>query len=128
MPDFVLNRTFTLRSTLGRVISFQKGEPTYVTPELAREAIAIGAEPVEAMDKSTETLGAEVVTPKELSAVERKAAVMHSFALLSDSNKRNDFGGGGQPTVKAVARVSNIELDQRELSELWKEYKAAQVG
>lgn len=124
MSYFVLNRNHTLRSLKGHIINFEKGQPTYVPPAVVREAVEIGAEPVEDMDKTNAVLGEEIKPPPpDLTADERKALMFEAFEELERTNVRKDFTGGGQPTVAAVTRVAGFEPDKREIEDAWLAYK-----
>jgi hypothetical protein len=124
MPDFVLNRDHTLRSVYGHIINFHKGEPAYVPPHVVKEAVGIGAEPVESMDKTSAVLGDEQgAQAAELMPLERTAALKAAFPAVLTRNARNDFTAGGQPTVKAMARDVGFEPDSKELTNAWLEYK-----
>ncbi len=131
MPEFVLNRTLALASTCGRVVNFEKGVPVYVVPEMVREVLAIGAEPVEAsgFDRSTTMLGAEAATPAAaLSPDEQRDMMMLAFEQLEATNKREDFTGSGAPHVKAIERVAGFAPDARARDAAWLAYKEAKVA
>jgi len=128
MPEFVLNRTHTLRSTQGFIVNFEKGQPVYVPPALVKEALEIGADPVEDVDKTTVLLGAEE-KPKEpdLTAEERKLMIVESFSQLERENNRTDFAASGQPKPAAVARVVGFTPEKREVDDAWRSYKEAKA-
>jgi hypothetical protein len=131
MPEFVLNRNLALASTCGRVVNFVKGVPVYVVPEMVKEVLNIGAEPVDAegFDRSETLLGAEADAPASaLTPAERIEFIKMAFEQLEAANKREDFTGSGAPHIKAVERVTGFTPDRRERDEAWVAYKEAKVA
>ena len=122
MPEYVLNRNYTLRTTNG-VISFEKGQPTWVVPMMERDAVAIGAERVEG--EAPNPLGdfdvpkLPVYTPDECTA-----QILSAFELLIERNDAKDFTGQGVPSVKAIEKIVGFDVDRSEVLETWAQYKA----
>lgn len=121
MPKYVLQRNHTHRSTLG-VISFAKGEPTWVPPIMEKEIVAIGGERVDG-DKP-DVLDPEAVEVQPLSFDERQEAIFAAFELIAERNDSKDFTGAGVPTVKSVEKVTGFDVDRNELVDMWGEFKA----
>jgi hypothetical protein len=121
MAEFILNRTFTLRTTNG-VISFTKGEPTLVPPLMERDVVAVGGVRADGADVDME----EAQTPAKpiVSGIERQDDIFAAFGLICEKNDSKDFTGQGVPTVKAVEKIVNFDVDRAELVEAWNEYKA----
>lgn len=132
MSEYVLNRNHVMRSLLGRSIAFEKGQPTYVPPELVREALEIGAEPVgvENFDRASAMLGEEVDTPQPefMSPDELVASLKKAFAQIEAKNIRNDFTAGGAPHLKSIEKILGYQPTVRERDEAWRLYKAEQVA
>jgi len=124
MSEFVLNRTFTVRTTNG-VISFIKGEPTLVPSSMVRDVIAIGG--VRADGSDVDMSEAAVVTKPVVVGVERQDELFAAFGLLVEKNDSKDFTGQGVPSVKAVEKIVSFDVDRAELAEAWTEYKVAQA-
>lgn len=122
MPEYVLNRNHTLRSTLGHTIQFEKGQPAYVPPALEREAVAIGA--VRADGDTIDPLGAEKPAVEALSQDERENQMRLAFELLIEKNDSKDFTGQGVPTTKAIEKIVGFDVDRHEIAELWARVKA----
>lgn len=121
MPDFVLHRDYTLCSMKGHAIDFMKGQPTWVPPECVKEAVAIGATPVDGP--------VEVLTPETVEAVapegdERQQLVFAAFEDMELTNEREDWTASGMPTTSALERVLGFEVDSKERNALWLEYRA----
>ena len=125
MPEFVLNRNYTLATIKGHVIRFEKGLPTYVPPIIVAEAVAIGAVAVDG--EVPDVLGPEAVVVSAPVGDERKAKLFEAFKALVARNGRNDFTGAGVPSQKAVDKLIGFETDTREILEAWAEYRVAQA-
>ena len=125
MPLYVLNRSMVVSTTKG-VISFTKGQPTYVPPHMERDVAAIGGERVDG--------DAPSLTPKEVTAPstpygeEREVQIHVAFDLITERNDPNDFTGSGCPTVKAVEKITGFDVDRSEVSQLWQAYKVNKAG
>ena len=124
MPNYVLNRNYTHRSVNG-VVSFVKGESTWVVPMMEREVVAIGAERVDG--ESVELLDPEKVAKIPLSPIERQDELFGAFELLIEKNDSADFTGAGSPTVKAIEKIVDFSTDRVEIDTAWAEYKVAKA-
>ena len=120
MFEFVINRTFTLRTTNG-VISFVKGEPTLVPASMVRDTIAIGG--IRADGSEVDTSEPVEPTKPVVTGLEREDDLFAAFALLIEKNDSKDFTGQGVPSVKAVEKIVSFDVDRAELIEAWTEYK-----
>ena len=121
MPEYILNRNYVLRSTLGHSVAFKKNEPVFVPKLIEREAVAIGAHPVEG-DAPDMLPSEEVVTPP-LTPDERAEQLFTAFEMLVESNDSKDFTGAGVPTVTAVKKLVEFDVDRNEITTAWAEYK-----
>lgn len=110
MPEFVLNRNYNLVGK-GHNIKFLKGVPTYVPPELAREAVGVGAD---AIGEKVDVLGPEDIPKEQLTVADREALLFAAFETLAARNDREDFGGDGKPTLPALKKLVNFSLDKKE--------------
>ena len=122
MPDFVLNRNYTMRTTYGHIINFKKGVPVHVPPICARDAAAIGAE---AVGEKVDPLGAEEVVVAPLPPDERKARIFAAFKTMQERNERSDFTGNGGPAKAALINLVGFEVDKKEYDPLWQEFRTA---
>lgn len=123
MPEFVLNRNYSMRSLYGHVIDFKKGQPVHVPPICAREAASIGAECV---DGKVDVLGDEMPDLVPMSPDEREESIVAAFKLLEERNGRNDFTGNGGPAVPALEKILGFDVDKKEVNSLWAAYRAEQ--
>lgn len=124
MPQYVLSRNYTLRTTNG-VITFVKGEPTWVIPPMERDVVAIGGERVDG--EKVDMLEPEKVAKPVITGTEREAQIYAAFDLIVEANESKDFTGAGTPTVKAVEKLTNIDFDRGEIAEAWAKYKEAKA-
>lgn len=122
MPEYVLNRNYIHRSTMGFTVTFEKGQPVYVPPLIEKEVVAFGAERVDG--ENPEVLDPEKIEQAPLSDSERKAGVFAAFGKIVARNDSKDFTGQGVPTVKAVEKLVTFDVERFELTEFWAEYKA----
>ena len=120
MPQYVLNRNYLLRTTAG-CVAFEKNVPTWVTPEMQHYAQEIGAERVDG--PAIDILGEEKVEPAPMSFDERRDSIFTAFQMLRERNDSKDFTGAGVPSVKAVEKITDFDVDRGEVADLWAEYR-----
>jgi hypothetical protein len=121
MANFVLNRIHNLIER-GHNIRFEKGQPTYVPPELHKSAIAIGADPV---DTEVDMGGDEEGTTVQLTPEERKAEFIKVFDKLVATNDREDFDASGTPTFEKLRAMLPFSISKKERNTAWQEYVAS---
>jgi hypothetical protein len=122
MPQYVLNRDYTLRSTMGHTVEFRKGEPVYVPPLIEREVIAIGGECADG--DGADPLEGVGNQPAEMSFEELTMKMEAAFKVIVERNDAKEFTGQGVPTVKAVERIIGVDIDRADLMSAWAEFKA----
>ncbi len=120
MPYYVLNRNMVFSTTDG-VISFAKGEPTFVPPHMQRAVVAIGAERVDG--EAPSLTPPEVIVPSAPGGEEREGQIALAFELIVERNDPNDFTGSGCPSVKAVERITGFDVDRSEVAQGWQRFK-----
>ena len=49
-----------------------------------------------------------------------------AFALLPERNDSKDFTGAGVPSVKAVEKLVDFDVDRNEVVALWQAYRAGE--
>lgn len=121
MSEFVLNRNYTLRSLHGRIVNFEKGVPVWVPPQVEKEALQIGALPV---DGQKDILDAEEVVARELTAEERKAQIIAAFETIAHREDRADYTGQGMPNLEVLKVLTSFTVNSKERDAVWKEYKS----
>lgn len=123
MPEYILNRNYVLRSPLGHSVSFKKNEPTFVPKLIEREALQIGAERIDGQGDAPNILPDEEVVIPPLAPQERSEQLFAAFDILVESNEPKDFTGAGVPTVTAVKKIVDFDVDRVEIASNWAEYK-----
>ena len=124
MAEYVLNRNFVLRSMTGHSVNFVKNVPTFVPALIEREARGIGAERVDGANP--DMLDPETPEVAPLSHDERAEQIRTAFALLTERNDSKDFTGAGVPSVKAVEKLVDFDVDRNEVVTLWQAYRAGE--
>lgn len=124
MAEYVLNRNFVLRSMTGHSVNFVKNVPTFVPAIIEREARGIGAERVDGANP--DMLDPETPEVAPLSHDERAEQIRTAFALLVERNDSKDFTGAGVPSVKAVEKLVDFDVDRNEVVTLWQAYRAGE--
>ena len=124
MAEYVLNRNFVLRSVTGHSVNFVKNVPTFVPALIEREARGIGAERVDGANPDMLDPESPEVAP--LSHDERAEQIRTAFALLTERNDSKDFTGAGVPSVKAVEKLVDFDVDRNEVVALWQAYRAGE--
>lgn len=131
MPVYKLNRNYTLRSVLGRIINFKKGEPTYVPPELVKEIVQIGGEAVdEASGKALEQElpSDENKAPALLEGEALMVAIKQAIIAIVDRNDPKEFTAGGAPHVKAIERIIGQDIDATDRDTAWNDYRVEKAA
>jgi hypothetical protein len=124
MPEYVLNRDYVLRTTMGHTIAFKRGEPTWVPPVIERDAIAIGAE--RADNGKTELLVPEPVE-NNLSFEQLREQLRAAFELLVEKNDAADFTSQGVPRIPVLEKMLETNVDRRDVLEAWTEFRAGKA-
>lgn len=124
MPEYVLNRNYTLRTLTGHSVRFEKGVPTFVPKLIEREAQMIGAERVDG--DAPDMLDPEKPEVVPMAPDVRVEQIRTAFELLVERNEPGDFTGAGVPSVKAVERIVGFDVDRKEVGEIWASYKAGE--
>ena len=123
MPEYILNRNYTHRSTLGHSIEFVKGKPAFVPPSLEKEIVAIGGERVDG--DNPDVLPPEVVVAHVPQGEERQEQIFACFDILTERNDSGDFTGAGIPRAKSVEKILDFAIEAKEVATAWAEYRVA---
>ena len=115
---FTLNRDKVVASEKGHAVSFAKGEPTHVPPEMYDEVMAVGAVPEDELAEPVKT-GKEVPTDER----EREEVIMPVLASILLRNDRDDFTASGVPKVEVISAGAGFRVSDRERSALWEKLK-----
>ncbi len=115
---FILNRDRVVASAFGHSVSFKKGEPTHVPPEMYAEVIAAGAVPEEELTEPV------VKKPDYPTApAEREAALFEAFEAIVLRNDSSDFTAGGNPKDSVVEKAVGFKVSAKEREAAWNKFK-----
>ena len=115
----VLDRNYTVRSTLGHMITFKKGVPTVVPGIMVRSCAEVGAKRVDG--KEALAVEDEQEQPRQpVDPAERLDDVRAAIEVIVKDNDVDDFTAGGTPKVAAVSREAGYKVDQTEVNRAWK--------
>lgn len=121
MPMMVMQRSYTVRSTKGYTIRFEKGVPTYVVDQMVSECMTFGAMPAKGEVLPVEEEAIVTAAPEGLV---REKAIAGAVKTLVARNGREDFGANGRPKVAAIEKIVGFDVDQRERDSAWDKYQA----
>ena len=121
MSNFVLDRDYTHRSTLGHIITFKAGDPVWVPPLMHREVAQIGAKRVDG--KGIKLLDDETPEVEPLTADDRRKQLFAAFELIKERNTRSDFTGQGLPSIPALRKIIDFDLEKKEVEAMWREFE-----
>lgn len=105
------------------MIRFEKGQPTYVPPELAKAAASIGAEPLDGV--KIDVLDPEEQERVQLTVAEKESELFTAFDILFERNNSRDFDGAGKPTVDAVKNLIGFPVTKKEIAVTWQKFRDA---
>jgi hypothetical protein len=125
MPQMVLNRNYTLRTTLGHTLGFEKGKPLSVPSICVEAALQIGAEPVSEsdqkdVDKELSKHDQKEKSP-ELQGAERRGKIKEILEIIAARNRRDDFMASNKPHLKVVQAELEFTVTAAERDEIWDE-------
>ena len=120
MPMMVTRRNYWLSTTKGHSVNFKAGEPTFVSPTIVADAIAIGAELAEGeapVDITPDTPQGPNTGPADQTI--REQQVLDAINLLVAENHRDSFAASGIPKADAVTKLVGYKVDKREVQAVW---------
>jgi hypothetical protein len=113
----VLNRDFTLASTLGHVITFKKDEPMPIPPIMVRACAEIGATRVDGVDPFDIVEDKKDTQPVDPGV--RLEQIRTAIEAICERNGRNDFTASNTPKVPVVSKEVGYKVDRNEVSKVW---------
>lgn len=128
MPNYVLNRNYTLVTLSGRAIGFEKGKPTHVPPDCIRAVVSIGAVPADGVEPDLRLEDEMALQKAPTEPGERQERILETIRNLVARNDRDDFTAAGIPSPKVVSKILGWRADLREVNAVWRlfcEEKAA---
>lgn len=123
MPLMTLNRDYTLTTTLGHMITFEKNEPTHVPDMCVPAAVSVGA--VLADGSRIEVIPKDPQPIKEVDAAERARIIAAAIEKMVLRGDRGDFAASGAPQLKRLVAACGFSIADTERDEAWRAYQAA---
>lgn len=116
-------RTFTLRSTSGHCVHFEKQKPKEVPGHLVKECMAQGCAPVDDLDlpDDDEVTKVEKTIPQGL---DREELIQAALENIIRENDRDDFTSAGQPNIKRLEKRLGFDVSKQEIIPMWDELRA----
>lgn len=118
--EMVLDRNHTVRSTLGHMITFKKGEPTLVPAHMMRLCAEIGAKRTDKKDAIAPP-EEESQPPQPIDPGQRLVSVRAAIEALVERNNVKDFTAGGTPKTSSVSDETGYKVDRTEVAKAWKQ-------
>ena len=112
-----LNRNFTLRSTLGHMLTFKKNVPMPIPTVMIRACAEIGAERVDGKDAFEEKESDK--EPQPIDPGDRLADVGSAIIDIVEKNDSRDFTAANMPKVGVVSAAVGYKVDRTEVSKAW---------
>lgn len=124
----MMGRNYTLRTTRGHVIHFEKMVPKEVPKEVEEDAMRFGAFPADPEGKAVEQEAAEKASQPSEPTEPRRERLREAIKAMHEENNRNDWTANGRPDLKALAKRAQVEdLQGKERDEVHDELKAEGV-
>jgi hypothetical protein len=114
-----LNRNYTLRSTLGHMLTFKKDVPMPIPPIMIRACAEIGAERVDGKDAFEVKEVVKVVQPVDPGS--RLDDVRAGLDKIAERNDSREFTAAGMPKVAVVSEVVGYKVDRTEVTKAWQD-------
>jgi len=111
-----MKRDFNV-SGFGYGVEFKKDVPQFVPPLLHTEAMRCGAVALD--EDSVEHVDAPYARQAEIQGEERAETITRAMDKLVADNNRMSFGADGLPSLKAIFRVTGIDLEMNERNAIW---------
>jgi hypothetical protein len=118
--EMTLDRNFTVRSTLGHMITFKKGVPLTIPAVMVRTCAEVGAKRVDGAD----AVAAEIEEAKPTQPIDpghRLEDVRAAIEQIVERNDIDEFTAGGTPKVPAVTSEAGYKIDRTEVIRAWKQ-------
>lgn len=116
----VLDRNYTVRSTLGHMITFKKDVPMNIPAVMVRSCAEIGAKRVDGEEALViEADEEQVVQP--IDPGQRLEDVRAAIEVIVERNDVDDFTAGGTPKTPAVTKEVGYKVDHTEVTRAWKQ-------
>ena len=118
--EMVLDRNYTVRSTLGHMITFKKDVSIAIPAVMVRSCAEAGAKRVDGGDAFVAPKATEQPT-QPIDPGQRMDDVRAAIEQMVERNDVNDFTAGGSPKTSAVTAEVGYKIDRNEVARAWKQ-------
>lgn len=112
LVSVVSNRNFTLTTTLGHSVRFEKGVPKDIPREILPQAMAAGVLPSEELAPEPE----DGLPKAPIDTGERQLKIRSAIEKLIARNQRGDFTAAGLPRVSQVTALVGFDVISKEVA------------
>lgn len=113
-----LNRNYTLRSTLGHMLTFKKDVPMPIPQIMVYACAQIGAERVDGKEVFVEP---EAPKSNPVDPGQRLNEVLAAFDGIVEKNDSRDFTASGIPKVSVMSKAVGYAIDRTEVMKAWEQ-------
>ena len=124
--ELVLNRDYTLSSTMGHAIAFKKGVPVHVPPIMYKAALGIGAVPADGTEPALENEQSPDSAPVD--PQERADVIYEAIKQMVADNVNDEFTAANAPKESAVTKRVGFKVQTKEIKPLWQRYHDEKAG
>lgn len=124
--ELVLNRDYTLSSTMGHSVAFKKDVPAHVPPVLYKAALGIGAVPADGTEPALENEQEPDSAP--IDPAERADAIYAVILKMVEDNINDEFTAANAPKESAVTKRAGFKVQTKEIKPLWQRYHDEKAG
>lgn len=122
----MLNRDYTLISTMGHSVAFTKGVPVHVPPIMYKAALGIGAVPADGTEPALENEKTSDSAP--IDPGERAGVIYAVIMQMVEDNINDEFTAANAPKETAVSKRVGFKVQTKELKPLWQRYHDEKAG
>lgn len=117
---YVSHRNITVASVYGISVELEKGVPTFCSPLMHAELLALGVVPAEEMPVEPDTVAG---TKEPTHPDTRLKELFAAFETMSLRNKRGDFTGNGMPHLAVLAELMGWKVESKERDTAWAKFQ-----
>lgn len=118
-------RNFILRTTSGFTVRFMRDRDIRVPVQVIPDAIERGAV---FSDGSAYVPASKELGPAPPAGFQREQEIFRALETIASRNNPDDFTGTGVPTLTAMRKVLEYDVDRKEVNASWKKYLQAQAN
>ena len=127
MREMYMGRDYTLRTTKGHTLRFEKMKPRPVPKAVEDEAMRFGAIPKDAGDLVDEQSREDEANKKQGSDEPRELQLRNAIEQMIADNAREEWNASGRPKTDALAKRTGLDnISAQERDEIHDQVKSAE--